>query len=172
MANTFVKIETVTVGSGGAASIAFSSIPQTYTDLKLLLSVRTNRSGAFNDFVKIAINGSFTSYTAVWVAGSGSSISAQTQSVAANIVGDTPSTDATASIFGNMEIYMPNYTTANYKSLSADSVVEHNNTGGIYDILAGLRSNNDAITSLSFTPGVGTLFIQYSSATLYGIKKT
>jgi len=169
MANTFVKIETVTVGSGGAASIAFSSIPQTYTDLKLVFSLRSNRTGAINDFVKIAVNGSFTSYTATWVGGTGSGVSAYTQSSAANIVGDCPAADATASIFSNNEIYMPNYTTANYKSLSADSVSEHDNTGGIQDLLAGLRANSDAITSLSFTPGVGTLFLQYSSATLYGI---
>jgi len=37
MANTLKKIQTVTVGSGGAASIEFTSIPQTYTDLKLVV---------------------------------------------------------------------------------------------------------------------------------------
>ena len=33
MATTFFKIASATVGSGGASSIDFTSIPQTYTDL-------------------------------------------------------------------------------------------------------------------------------------------
>ena len=37
MANTYVAIATVTVGSGGAASIDFTSIPATYTDLVVKL---------------------------------------------------------------------------------------------------------------------------------------
>ena len=49
MANTFKKIQTVTVGSGGAASIDFTSIPQTYTDLKIVLSARTNRANATDE---------------------------------------------------------------------------------------------------------------------------
>jgi len=41
-----VAIQTVTVGSGGAANIEFTSIPQTYTDLVVVLSLRNNRSTA------------------------------------------------------------------------------------------------------------------------------
>ena len=37
---TFTKIETITVGSGGAASVTFSSIPQTFTDLVMKISSR------------------------------------------------------------------------------------------------------------------------------------
>ena len=40
MANTFEQITTVTVGSGGASSIDFTSIPQTYTDLVIKTSAR------------------------------------------------------------------------------------------------------------------------------------
>jgi hypothetical protein len=35
MANTMVKIQTITVGASGSASIEFSNIPQTFTDLKI-----------------------------------------------------------------------------------------------------------------------------------------
>ena len=38
MPNTFKKISTVTVGSSGAASISFTNIPQTFTDLKIVMS--------------------------------------------------------------------------------------------------------------------------------------
>ena len=40
MATTFTKIASVTVGSGGASSIDFTSIPSTYTDLCVKLSTR------------------------------------------------------------------------------------------------------------------------------------
>jgi hypothetical protein len=45
MANTFELITSSTVGSGGAASITFTAIPQTYTDLKILYSTRNSGSG-------------------------------------------------------------------------------------------------------------------------------
>ena len=38
-------IEAKTVGAGGIASIEFTSIPQTYTDLKILVSAKDNGSG-------------------------------------------------------------------------------------------------------------------------------
>jgi hypothetical protein len=44
MALTYTAIKTVTVGSGGAANIDFTSIPQTYTDLVLKVSARMNRA--------------------------------------------------------------------------------------------------------------------------------
>jgi hypothetical protein len=43
MAATYKLIETVTVGSGGAANIEFTSIPQTYTDLKLVISGKNDK---------------------------------------------------------------------------------------------------------------------------------
>jgi hypothetical protein len=44
MATTYEIIASVTVGSGGAANIEFTSIPATYTDLVVLFSARTDRS--------------------------------------------------------------------------------------------------------------------------------
>ena len=40
MAVTFTQIASVTVGSGGAASIDFTSIPSTYTDLCIKTSIK------------------------------------------------------------------------------------------------------------------------------------
>jgi hypothetical protein len=44
MATTFIKIASVTVGSGGAASMDFTSIPSTYTDLVIKVSTRKVQS--------------------------------------------------------------------------------------------------------------------------------
>ena len=40
MATTYTLISSVTVGSGGAANIEFTSIPSTYTDLLLKYYLR------------------------------------------------------------------------------------------------------------------------------------
>ena len=69
MANTFTKIASVTVGSGGASTMAFSSIPATYTDLQLLITSQTTS----NNYIKININSDTGSnYTYKVIRGSGS----------------------------------------------------------------------------------------------------
>ena len=167
MADTFVKIATVTVGSGGAATIDFSSIPSTYTDLCIKLSSRTNRAFPV-DGVLIALNGSTSSFTNKYIEGDGvSAYSSSTARVAANATGTT----ATSNTFANSDIYIPNYAGSSNKSFSGDSVTENNATGAIADLLANLWSNTAAITSISLSPLLGTLFTQYSTATLYGILK-
>ena len=45
MANTYTLIASSTAGSGGAAYIEFTSIPNTYTDLLVMLSLRTAGGG-------------------------------------------------------------------------------------------------------------------------------
>ena len=40
MPNTFVKIASATAGSGGSVNFDFTSIPQTFTDLQIVLSLR------------------------------------------------------------------------------------------------------------------------------------
>ena len=77
---TMVKIETVTVGSGGAASIEFTNIPQTYTDLMILYSSRSagNVTGSWS--CKWSFNGATTSYTTRGLFGDGSSASSSSTS--------------------------------------------------------------------------------------------
>ena len=71
MANTFYKIATVTVGSGGASSIDFSSIPSTYSDLCLLLSLRS--AGTLTPYALMRFNGNASSYSNKRLNGDGAS---------------------------------------------------------------------------------------------------
>jgi hypothetical protein len=166
MANTFKKIQTVTVGSGGAASIQFTSIPQTYTDLKIVVSCRTNRADV-KDYIAVRPNGSTSNDSSRTLSGDGSSASSDTES-AVILVATTGGT-ATASVFGNADIYIPNYTSANNKSIYMDGVGENNATESRAQLSAGLWADTTAISSLDLVPFIGTLFSQYSTATLYGI---
>lgn len=168
MANTFTLISTITVGSGGASSIDFTSIPSTFTDLCLKISARF--STAFtSDTMKISFNSTTTNFTYRLLTGNGSSAASYNGTF--GNAGDTDANSATASTFHNGEIYIPNYAGSNYKSFSVDTVTENNATAAIADLLAGLWSNTAAITSIGLTPYSGGTFVQYSSASLYGILK-
>lgn len=165
---TMVKLQTVTVGSGGASSIEFTNIPQTYTDLKLVMSLRTNYASGF-DNAKISFNGSTAGFTYRRLFGSGSTASSDSGSNNTNSIISNAAT-STSSVFANGELYIPNYTSANNKSYSIDAVSENNATQAFNYLAAGLWSNTAAITSLTLTPQDGTLFAQYTTATLYGVK--
>ena len=169
MANTFIKIQTVTVGSGGAASIDFTSIPQTYTDLKLVHSLRITRSGQNADGSVISFNSSTSGFSAEFAYGNGTSAVSGSDTRPAGIV---PATTATASVFGNGEVYIPNYTSANHKHYSVDCVSENDATLAYIHIAKGIWANTAAITSITLSPELGTGFTEYSSATLYGIKSS
>ena len=171
MANTYVAIATVTVGSGGAANIEFTSIPQTYTDLAILLSARCSQS-AITGNCTIAFNGTSANSSRRNLNGSGSAVSSTNASD--GYIGDVVGANATASTFGNMQVYIPNYTSSNNKSFSVDTVTENNGTEAWDQLIAGLWSNSAAITSIKFAPlsPQTWTFSQYSTATLYGIKNS
>jgi hypothetical protein len=133
-------------------------------------SVRSNRSFV-NDSIELRPNGSTSSRSGRVQLSDGSSASstATTSEVAyAALTGNT----ATGSVFSNVEIYCPNYTSGNYKSFSADGVTENNATTAYAAMNAWLWSNTAAITSLQFLSATGNSFMQFSTATLYGIKNS
>jgi len=165
MATTYKKIASVTVGSGGASSIDFSSVPSTYTDLVIKVSARdTTANGEFY----LRFNSSTTNYSDRWLYGTGTAASSTTNTKLDFFLA---SSGYTANTFGNTEIYVPNYTSSNYKSVSGDSVQENNATASYTLLEAGLWSDTAAITSVNLIPAGGT-FAQYSTATLYGIKNS
>jgi hypothetical protein len=166
MPTTFTKIAAVTVGSGGAATIDFTSIPSTYTDLCIKIS---GRSTSADDQILISLNGSTSSFSNRVLYGNGSA--AASTSVARFVAYQTPGTGTTANTFGNSEIYIPNYAGSNNKSNSGDTVWEQNATTAFAALNASLWSNTAAITQITFTPSSGN-FAQYSTATLYGIKNS
>jgi len=168
MANTFTLIASSTVGAGGAASIDFTSIPSTYTDLVVKVSVRTNRA-VIGSTLGVKFNGSSTGYTAKAIEGSGSAASSFS-STSYVLGGTVPGSSATASTFGNLEIYIPNYAGSNYKSVSSDAVQENNATQAYSDLAASLWSNTAAINQITLAEDTAATIVQYSSIYIYGVK--
>jgi hypothetical protein len=169
MANTFIKIASVTVGSGGAATIDFTSIPSTYTDLQLVFTARN--TGSSNVFTQMTFNGNSSSYSYRGLFGNGSSASSFTASAAYIYVGDMVLSTYTANTFSSESVYVPNYAGSNNKSVSIDSVNENNATAAADYLTAALWSNSAAIDRITLTPGGGS-YAQYSTAVLYGIKNS
>ncbi len=172
---TMVKIETVTVGSGGAASIAFTNIPQTYTDLYVILSLRSSASGGAYDPILYRFNQSTTGYSARSLYGNGASAGSGTPTTATSTAASgtwgrlndagIPTASQTASTFGSTSFYVPNYTSSNNKSVSSETVEENNATTSWMEIDAALWSDVSAITRVDFALKDGS-FVQHSTATL------
>ena len=176
MPNTFTLIASSTAGSGGAADFTFSSIPSTYTDICVLLSGRSTASFT-RRILRLRVNGSSTAsdYSGRDLIGSGSAASSGTQATGDSSyiqIYDLPAANATASTFGNISIYIPNYANSStYKSVSVDSVAEDNTTTAYMSLLAGLYNQNTAITQIYLAPDSGNI-AQHSTAYLYGIVKS
>jgi hypothetical protein len=165
---TMTLISTITVGSGGASSIDFNSIPGTYTDLQVLVSARFGNSQVAT-VTWIQFNGSTSNQSSRMLNGNGSGASSYTDT---KIFGQSNGANATANTFGNTSFYIPNYAGSTNKAMSIDGVAENNASNAFQELVAGLWSNTSAITSITLKEynGTGT-FAQDSTASLYGITK-
>jgi hypothetical protein len=160
-------LQTVTVGAGGAASITFSSIPQTYTDLIVKMSMRVTNSGGPYGTVGY-FNPYGTSYKSSQVVGDGASASSQAYNFAVFLFGNTPGASETANTFNNTELYIPSYASNQKKSITAYSVAENNATTAYQVLVTNTYETTTPVTSIVLGPSSGTL-AQYTTFTLYGV---
>jgi hypothetical protein len=159
-------IETIEVGSGGAASIEFTGIDQTGQDLVLLVSARNSDSGT-SDNLNLTFNSSSANLSRITLYGTGSASASQSGSDGA-IIGGITSNGATANTFGNTELRISNYAGATNKSWSSDAVSENNGALVRTSITAGLWSQTTAISSISVAGGYD--FLEHTTASLFKIK--
>ena len=179
MATTYTLIASNTLSSS-AASVTFSSIPATYTDLVLRCSVRSTYTTSNWDNYKITFNNNTTgvygrtTLQALYNAGS-----YQTQSgrgtneteIAPALIG----ANATANTFASTEIYLPNYAGSTTKPVSLSHINEWNAaaTNVTWSISgnAYLFNSTTAITSVEIA-SYSAQFASGSSFFLYGIKNS
>lgn len=172
MANTYALLASSTVGAGGSAAITFSSIPQTYTDLCIVYSLRTNAGYQWDTF-NATINGSTSSFSQIRLLGfNGVTYPNNAQSDTLSLAFGTANggTNSTSSTFSNGSIYFPSYTSSNYKTIVLDGAVENNGNTQLTSLQSGLWSNSAAITSITISNS--NTIQQYSTAYLYGIKNS
>ena len=174
MANTYTLISS-NVLSSATATVTFSSIPATYTDLVLRCSIRRAATSNQSTDLKITFNAdTATNYSKTSISGDGATASSARQSnTSAQFFLDLSAGSAsTANTFSSFEMYFPNYTSTSNRPLSGFGVNENNTTTAYMVAQAGLYRGTSAISSIEITqPSTGS-FDTNSSFYLYGIKNS
>jgi len=163
MASTYEKIATTTLGSA-TASVTFSSISGSYTDLVLVVNGKTTGSGG-NNYLLLRVNSdSSTNYSRTGMYGDGSTAGSFRNTNSAN--GYLTIGQAVDS-FGNAIVNFQNYSnTTTYKTFLSR---ENYPSGAVYASVMLWRSTS-AITSISLL-GDGFNIASGSTFTIYGILK-
>jgi hypothetical protein len=167
MPNTFELIASSTVTGATAASIDFTSIPSTYTDLVVKYSLRANATDGADAYDLILTLNTTSTITSRVLRGNGST--AASNSITDRILRAVNVSNWTANTFSNGELYIPNYTSSNNKSWSNDAVTENNATSADMGLTAGLTSISAAITTIKLAANNASL-VTNSTAYLYGVK--
>lgn len=163
MPATYEKIATTTLGSA-ASSIDFTSIPATYTDLRIVFvgtaatSVRT--SFRFN-------SDSSTNYSQTFIYGDGS---AATSARNTNTNQLFPVTNLSSTIPSMLTLDIFSYAGSTFKTSLMTGSFDKNGTGTV-DRLVGLYRSTSAITTIKIFDLFGDTFAIGTTATLYGILK-
>lgn len=170
MANTYELISKTTATTS-VASIEFTSIPGTYTDLVLKLSARHD---VFNDTIKqqlLDFNNSGSTKQLSTMRWNGDTVGGFTES-AGQLNGYVTGATATANTFGVWELYLPSYANTNFtKSYIVDFGTENNGADQQVGIVAGAWPSTSAVTSIKLSTAAGN-YVTGTTAQLYGIKNS
>jgi hypothetical protein len=167
------SIATTTVGSGGASSIDFTSIPSTYTHLQLRWILRTSRTSATADGVFFRFNAdSGSNYRTHSLGGDGSSAYAGASGSATGSpqIAPAPSSTATASVFSAGVFDILDYANTSKNKTIRNLTGFDANGSGYIELDSAVWLSTTAVNQLTIYPVVGPNFLQYSSFALYGIK--
>lgn len=156
-------------------SFSFVNIPQTYTDLKIVISARASLTSANQgSYIQFNSDGA-NNYSQTVFRGFGSSIdSYRSSNNNAFLEIDIPNGLSTSNVFSNIEVYIPNYTTSLFKQVIIDNAKENNSAST--DVMLQLKSHlyrsNAPIMSITFGTNItAPNYIGGSTFTLYGISR-
>lgn len=166
MATTYTLIDK-SILTTTTASVSFTSIPSTYTDLVVMASPRSDENENGTSF-RIYFNDDTTA-SVKELRGTGSATASYSLSYAQ--AGYISALQNTSDTFANLSIYIPNYAGSNYKSFSGDIVSENNGSVAYAVLSARLWESTSAINKITMLPS-GSNFVSGSSFYLYGIKNS
>lgn len=164
--SSYESIASVTVGSGGAANVEFTSIPGTYAHLQIRF-IHTVTNGNTPTYMQFNSD-SGSNYSRHYLVGSGTAVSAggDPNQTDADIFGYTLGSSTTNPTAGIIDIL--DYANTNkYKTVRSLVGCDQNGSGEIDFVSNGWRSTS-AITSIKIDADFN--FQQYSQFALYGIK--
>jgi hypothetical protein len=176
--NAYEWLETVTVGSGGQATISFSNLNSTYGStyqhLQIRAVLRSTRSDT-DSIYYVQFNGdTAANYRAHFLRGNGSVTASEsnTPSYPNGIIiyGGLPGNTATANAFGPnvIDILDPFETT---KNTTIRALVGQSASINRIALESGAWFNTAALTSITLDDVFGN-FAQYSRVSLYGMRSS
>ncbi len=169
MAATFTLIASTTIPSATAA-YTFNSIPNTYTDLKLVWSVKASTSCDGS----ITFNGVTSGYNYRSI------FDVNQTSGSPDTYGGNVTTGlvlqyfwGSGTTFNAGGMYITNYASATQKAIWTDNTQPNLTNNGNFSLIPMSHNwnNTAAITSLTFTPGTGNIAAN-TQFSLYGIKNS
>ena len=156
--------------SSSAASVTFSAIASTFTDIVVRASVRTDRAGENIDLLKLVINSDTSStYTAKSLYGTSASAASNSTSGNEFYFDFINGPASTSNTFASYELYIPSYTVSQNKQMSTFSVQENNSTTARINTNANLFQSTAAVSNLQFSSYNAANFVSGTSFYLYGI---
>jgi hypothetical protein len=164
MAATYTPIASITLGAT-VTSVTFSSIPQTYTDLVLVVQAKTTSTGD----VRIRFNGdSGSNYSFTYLTGNGTAASSGRGTNDASALGNFNGQMTTTLGASNQILHFLNYSNA---TTNKTILSRGNNASAGVDIIVGLWRNTAAVTSITLGANGGFTNTYESGSTfnLYGI---
>lgn len=178
---SYESISTVTVGSGGSSSIEFTSIPSTYTHLQIRGILQTNRSSYIVDLTKIQFNNdtaaNYSGHNLYGGYNTTPNVNASANTSASYMAFQALNSGVGANIFTGVVMDILDYantnkykTVRNLQGFDVNGTVGTGSLGGTIALSSGNWRSTNAITSVKISMIDGTLFNQYSSLALYGIK--
>jgi len=177
----YESIATVTVGAGGSSSIAFTSIAGTYKHLQIRGILQTNRSGYVVDLTKVQFNSdtgaNYSSHNLFGGYNTTPNVTANANTSSNQMQFNSINSGVGASIFSGLIMDILDYADTNkYKTVRNLQGFDVNGTagtgslGGTIGFSSGSWRSTSAVTSVSISMIDGTLFNQYSTLALYGVK--
>ena len=163
MPTTYEPIATTTLGSA-AASITFSSIASSWTDLRLVL-IGTSSAGG-TGYIRFNSD-SGTNYSVTFLRGNGSAASSVRSTNRTELIfnGDT----GISTTIPNMALVdVFSYTASTNKTALLTSEEDANGSGSV-ERMVGMWRNTSAITTITLSLSGGN-FASGFTATLYGVK--
>ena len=166
MPNTYESIATQTLGSA-AASVTFSSIPSTYTDLVLIINT-SNSVSTNQPYIQFNADtsGSSTNYSTTSLRGDGSSAASGRHT---NQFAWFPVPGPGVGTNGNFEPWLVNIMNYSNTTTFKTGLSRFNNAASIVSANAHLWRSTAAISTITITMESGN-FNTSSTFSLYGIK--
>lgn len=174
MPNTYTRLASRTIGPGPAYQVALDNIPQTYSDLKVVILARSDFNATWDNGVGVFFNNAPTSqnYGSTWFRGTGTGTSSSRTLDIVTYMGLDNATNSTSNVWTSYELYIPNYSATTFRKSFTMAAVSESNTNTAYQqVTAGSWTQTSAISRIDFYGGQGN-FIAGSRFDLYGILRT